>query len=121
MVEPMGLFGSITRSLGGRRQQDAATDGGSVYTAAGPAAHAGLPRFLEVHKTIAISHAEISSLYFLVEELETLLEQEHERGRASNEARELADALQGLVARWNSSSPEGMYADLFELRWHDVA
>jgi hypothetical protein len=68
-----------------------------------------------MEKTIPISHAEISALYFVVEDFEDQLGSPTSRVPPSPETHELADLLHGVVARWNRSEPEAVYADLFEL------
>jgi hypothetical protein len=74
-----------------------------------------LPRFLDVTKYIPLNHAEISALYFVVEDFEEQI-RHADPADPTAEAQRLATLLQGVIQRWNEAEPN-VYADLIELPW----
>jgi hypothetical protein len=95
-----------------------AGDGASPHVEDGRPDSLALPRFLEVRKTIPLTHAEISALYFVVEDyFEAEIEGADPEGHV-DEARALALLLRDVIRRWDEAEPTGIYADLIELPWH---
>jgi hypothetical protein len=110
----MGILRAVAQGLGGR-QPEIAASAEECPPQRRPVEASRLPHFLGMEKTIPISHAEISALYFVVEDFEDQIGSPTSPVSSSREAHELADLLHGVVARWNRSEPEAVYADLFEL------
>ena len=110
----MSFLRALTDARGAHR------DAPDVERSAPDAAHGDtlqLPRFLEVGKTVTLTHAEISALYLVVEDYVEAEIDGAEPEDPVDEARELARLLRGVVSRWNEAGPTGIYADLIELPW----
>lgn len=77
-----------------------------------------LPSFLDVSKTLTLTHAEISALYFVVEDYFEAEIEGADPEDPVDEARTLAWLLRDVIRRWNAAEPAGIYADLIELPWN---
>lgn len=115
----MGLLRTLAEGITWRRE---AESGGPVTEDRGYARRAGprlaLPCFLDVEKTVLLSHADISALYFVVEDFESEVAHAGTR-HPVDESAELVRLLRNVILRWNRSRPDGVYADLFELPWDE--
>ena len=106
----MSILRALTGAIGSHRDAP-----GDQRSGDQPRDTLALPRFLEVGKTLTISHAEISALYFVVEDYFEAEIDDAEPQDPIDEARALAQLLRGVIRRWNDTEPGGIYADLIEL------
>ena len=113
----MDLLRTVTRKRGKHEHQPA------EEIAADPASHASrglaLPPFLDISKPLILSHAEISALYFVVEDYFQSQIDDADNADPVEEARALARLLLGVIRRWNEADPAGICADLIELPWEE--
>jgi hypothetical protein len=115
----MGLLRALADSIGlhcAAQRWDGASPAGGGEDAGQDGPGLALPRFLDVEKTVPLTHAEISALYFVVEDFEAEIARADPRDPV-DEAGELVRLLREVILRWNRALPEGVYADLFELPW----
>ena len=62
-----------------------------------------------------LTHAEISALYFVIEDCFEVETDSADPNEPDDEARFLASLARGVIRRWYDAEPEGIYADLIEL------